>query len=101
MKSYDTHEAHDLPTEECTEYVCNGILRMTEAAHVTDEVIEFTVDMVDAEYGDSPIDWQHVFDDRLDGMYLNDGRNLALGDEYDSPAMRKVQREVRKIRSQG
>lgn len=101
MQSYDTHPAHDLPTETCTEYVCNGVFRMVEAADVTDEVIEYTVELVDAEYGDSPIDWQHIVDDRLDGMYLADNRTLNLGDQYDTPAIRKVQREVRKIRSQG
>ena len=99
--AYVTHEAHVIRTEECPVYSCEGILMVVEAKDVTDEIIEYTVDLVDAEYGDSPIDWQHIFDDRLDGLYLKDGRQAYLGSQYDSPAMRKIQREVRKIRSQG
>lgn len=99
--STETHEAHNHPTETCPAYLCPGAVLMVTAKDVTDEVIEYVVDLVDSDYGDSPIDWQSVFDDRLEGMTMADGRTLSLGEEYDTPAQRKVQRAVRKIRSAG
>lgn len=47
-KSESTHEAHDKPTGECPEYFCHGAVLMVEAKDVTDEVIEYTVDLVDS-----------------------------------------------------
>ncbi len=101
-RAEDTHTAHDKPVDGiCPEYFCPGALLMVAAADVTEDVIDYVVELVDCDYGDSPIDWETVFDRRIEGMTLADGRSLSMGPEYDTPAMRKIQRQVRKIRSQG
>jgi hypothetical protein len=101
VRSEDTHAAHDWPSEGCAEHGCNGAVLMVEAKDVTDEIIDHVIDVTDADYGDSTIDWQRVFDDRVEGIALADGRTVSLGDQYDTAAMRKIQRAVRKARTQG
>jgi hypothetical protein len=66
---------------------------------VTEEIIEEVMDIIDGWYdgGDRKLDWEDIWDNRLDGAYLKDGSRVDLGGEYDSPAMRKIQRECRKI----
>lgn len=66
-----------------------------EAADVTDEIIGMAQEIYAGWFGDGQrIDW-HDFFDRLDGAELADGSRLDLGDTMDSPAIKKIQREIR------
>lgn len=60
-------------------------------AAVTDEMVQDALAVVDGWFrgGDDRIEWETVWD-RLEGW------GYDMGDELDSPGMRKVQREVRK-----
>lgn len=73
------------------------------AADVDDAVLDLAEMITDGWYSDGPIDWEDVFD-RMEGMEpWSDGPltrwQLSLGSEYDSKAMRKIQREIRKRRN--
>ena len=70
-------------------------VRVTRADQVTPEMIEWAVEELDIIYPDR-IDWEDAWD-RLEGTYFEDGSILEWGDN-DTPAMRKIQREVRKAR---
>lgn len=74
--------------------------RIIEAADVTDEVLEEAWSIVSGWYGEGHIDWQDVWD-RLERRTLNDGRGIDLGEDSNSPAMQKIQREIRKWRAHG
>lgn len=64
------------------------------ADDVTDEIITMAQSIYAGWFGDGQrIDW-HDFMDRLDGVELADGSTLDLGDTMDSPAIRKIQREI-------
>lgn len=73
---------------------------VTQAEEVTEELLEMVEGVTDGWYLDKPVDWEDVWE-RMDGTPLNDHTLLDLGGETDTPAMRKMQRHVRKIRSQG
>lgn len=95
-----THPAHDLPDEWCHALGCPGAVLVTTAKDVTDEIIEKAYEVAEGWYADSPIEWDDVWD-RMEGTsYLDSGAYLHWGSETDTPAMRKIQREVRKMRSQ-
>lgn len=68
---------------------------VTAAADVTPEVMDYARSVVEGWYNDGRIDWENVWE-RMDGTTLNDGTQLDLGTEIDSPAMRKIQRTIRK-----
>lgn len=93
------HPAHDLPTESCGETLCPGWALIVEVADVTDEILDQAEFYAETEQDSAGrVDWQSLFDDRLEGLHLNppDNRRLTFGNEYDTPAMRKIQREIRK-----
>src|SRR5690606_22975348 len=64
------------------------------------EIIEQAVEITDGWYADGPIDWDDVWD-RLERSRLADGRGIDLGNDQDTPAMRKIRRETRKRRREG
>jgi len=69
------------------------------ADDVTDEILADCVSIEEGFYGnDARIDWQDFFDRRLDGMSLNNGNYICLGNEYNTPAMRKIKNYINKIR---
>ena len=68
---------------------------ITRAEQVTPEMVEWVVEEVDLLYP-GRIDWEDVWD-CLEGPVFKGGVYLEWGDN-DTPAMRKVQREVRKAR---
>lgn len=70
------------------------------AADVTDEILEYALDTTENWFPDMPIEWESVWD-RMEGYEFPNGKKLSWGDEFDTAAMKKVQRYVRKIRSQG
>lgn len=73
---------------------------VTEAADVTEQVLEMARDVIDGWYSDGPIDWENVWD-RMEGI-SSDGRwYLSWGNDNDTPAMRKIQRVIRKERREG
>ena len=75
--------------------------RVTEAAQVTEEILDIAQDTEEGWFGDSArIDWED-FIDRMDGTDLKDGTRLDLGDQIDSPAIRKIKRHVRTLREMG
>lgn len=68
---------------------------VTEASQVTEEVMQAARDIVEGWYNEGRVDWENVWD-RMDGTTLNDGSRLDLGGQTDTPAMRKIQRQIRK-----
>ena len=64
---------------------------------VTEEIIQAAVDIVEGWYNEGRVDWDNVWD-RMDGQVLNDGSEIDMGTDIESPAMRKIKREVNKRR---
>lgn len=64
---------------------------------VTDEIVQYAVDIVDGWYPDGPIDWTDVWD-RLDGTELNNGARLDLGDDLMSPGLKALRSAVQRAR---
>lgn len=93
----ENHPAHTLPAYGCDTTVCGGWLTAMTADSVPEEVLDAAESYADVERTDrDQIDWESIFDRRLEGMTLTDGRTFSLGDEYDTPAQRKIKRETRK-----
>lgn len=85
--THDAFEGH-LPT-----------FAVVTADDATDEILDLAEEWAD-QYADGSgrVDWEQVWD-RLDGMQPDDTLwGLDFGAEYDTPAMKKIQREVRKRR---
>jgi hypothetical protein len=68
------------------------------AEDVTDELLEMVQGIVEGWYNEGPIDWENVWD-RLEKQTLDDGRGIDMGDDLGTPAIRKIQREIRKWRA--
>lgn len=66
------------------------------AEAVTDEMVKDALDVVDGWFsgGDVRIEWEDVWD-RLEGW------GYDMGDQFDAPGMRKIQRLVRKALRDG
>jgi hypothetical protein len=93
----ENHPAHMQPTDYCTDDFCGGWVLVHEAADVTEEILDYAETWAEDDQDSAGrIDWETVFDRRLEGMRLADNRRVSLGSEYDTPAQRKIQREVRK-----
>ena len=72
---------------------------VVQAADVTDEILAIASAMEDAWFrNDVWIDWRSFFDDLDGSMIPSTQRELDLGDDYDSPAMNRIQRHIRKRR---
>lgn len=70
-----------------------------EAADVTAEIFEAAESVFDGWYADVPrIDWND-FLDRLDGMSLEDGSTLDLGENMMSPAIKAIKTHIRRYRT--
>lgn len=83
--------------------VTHRLVTITEAEHVTDEVLEVAEDVHDGWFSNaSKIDWEDFWN-RMDGYELkeHDNREIDLGTDGDSAAMRKIQRHIRAIRKMG
>jgi hypothetical protein len=74
--------------------------RVVEAKDVTEEVLDLVKGIVEGWYNEGPIDWEDVWD-RMDKRVLEDGRGIDMGEDLGSPAIRKIQREIRKWRALG
>ena len=77
-------------------------LAITEAKDVTEDLIDYAETWADQyDEGNNRIDWESLWD-RIDATQMDETYwAIDLGDQYDSPAMRKIQREVRKRRREG
>lgn len=64
------------------------------AEDVTPEIIELVRGIVEGWYNEGRIDWEDVWD-RMDKSFLGDGRGIDMGDDLASPALRKIQKEIR------
>lgn len=75
---------------------------VTEAAHVTEEILNLADDYADMSADDrGRIDWEDLVD-RLDGLQPDATLwAIDMGNESDSPAIRAIQREIRKRRREG
>jgi hypothetical protein len=71
-------------------------VRSREDADAIRELIE---SVHDGHYATGPIDWED-FIDRLDGERRDDGVRLDMGDQLDSPAIRRVKAIVAELRAQ-
>ena len=67
-----------------------------EAADVTPEIVEAAYAYAESPMGGRMLDWEEIWD-RTDGLRLDSGQTLDWGGTLDTPAMRKVQREVRRL----
>jgi hypothetical protein len=70
------------------------------AEDVTDEVMEIVRGIVEGWYDEGRIDWEDVWD-RMEKNVLDDGRGIDMGDDLESPAQRKIKKEIRKWRALG
>ncbi|WP_274916813.1 hypothetical protein [Streptomyces sp. WZ-12] len=70
------------------------------AEDVTEEILEIVQGIVEGWYNEGPVDWENVWD-RMEKYSLEDGRGIDMGGDLSSPAIRKIQREIRKWRAQG
>lgn len=77
-----------------------GYVLVMTADQVTDEVIDMVRSIEEGWFNGQPIDWEAVWE-RLEGSTLNDGQQVDLGPDMDSPAMRKMQRVIRAERRAG
>lgn len=66
---------------------------------VTEEIVQAAFDIVEGWYNEGRIDWDNVWD-RMEGSVLEDGTELDMGTDIDSPAMRRIKREVNKRRKE-
>lgn len=66
------------------------------AADVSDEILDLAFETAEGWFPDR-IDWEDLWD-RMEGTQLKTGKYLSWGDEFGTPAMKKVQRHVNKIR---
>lgn len=64
-------------------------VRVIETADVTEKLLDEVWSVVEGWYLDTPIDWDDVW------TRVERYSTWSFGDEYDSPAMRKIQREMR------
>ncbi|MEU8791549.1 hypothetical protein [Streptomyces sp. NPDC048643] len=70
------------------------------ADDITDEIVDMAVEIVDGWYQNTRVDWEDVLE-RLDRQTLSDGRGLDFGESMTSPAIRCLQRRVRKAIREG
>lgn len=74
-----------------------GYTTVSSASDVTEEIMEVARGVVDGWYGEGRIDWEDVWD-RMDGTLLEDGTTLDMGNEDDTPAMRKIKKAINQER---
>lgn len=65
------------------------------AEDVTEDVIEGAWGIIEGWYMDTPIDWEDVWD-RLESTPLRGWAKPDLGGTIGTPAMKKIQREMKK-----
>lgn len=70
------------------------------ADDVTPEIIEIVQGIVEGWYDEGRIDWENVWD-RVEKIPLDDGRGIDMGEDLDSPAIRKIKKEIRAWRNTG
>lgn len=87
--SYTTRDGHK-----------RRFVTITDRDDVTAEVLEVVEDIHDGWYSEGRIDWED-FLERVDGTPLDehDGREIDLGGDPDSPAIRAIKRHIRNIRN--
>jgi len=76
---------------------------LTSKEDVSEEVLRVAEDIFDGWFSDEArIDWED-FLDRMDGTHLDGhgGRELDLGSQADSPAIRKIKAHINRIRREG
>lgn len=73
---------------------------VTTAEQVTEEILSLTEGVIEGWYNDGKVDWEDVWD-RIEGSHLDDGTVLNLGNNTDTPAMRKIQRHIRQWLREG
>jgi hypothetical protein len=71
------------------------------AEDVTDEVLELVKGIVEGWYDEGRIDWEDVFERLEYKRTLDDGRGIDLGEDLNSPAIKKIKSEIRKWRALG
>lgn len=68
---------------------------VVSADDVTNEIREAAESIYDGWFADSErIDWEN-FLDRLEGIVLNDGTELDLGTDTQSPAIKAIKAHIR------
>lgn len=72
----------------------------TEAADITDEVVDMAVELVDGFYQNRKTDWEDVLY-RLERQTLSDGRGIDFGEQDNTPAIRCLKRRVNKAIAEG
>lgn len=67
---------------------------------VTDEVLEIVKGIIEGWYDEGRTDWENVWD-RVEKVPLDDGRGIDMGEDLDSPAIRRIKKEIRAWRNAG
>jgi hypothetical protein len=71
---------------------------LQDVADVTEEILSAVESVIDGWYSTGRIDWEDVWD-RVEGTRLANGTRLTFS-ELDSPAQRKIKRQVKKRRAE-
>lgn len=75
---------------------------ITDSVDVTEEILELAYDVSNDWFGDTdkPVDWEYFWE-RLDGSeILSTGREVDMGNELETSAMRKIKKCVRRQRAE-
>ena len=91
---------HEWTDKRGREHRCVEVVAIED---VNGEILDAAQEVEESWFADEPrIDWDNFWD-RLDGYEIasHEGRELDLGSETDTPAMRRIQRHIRDLRSQG
>lgn len=70
------------------------------AGDVTQEVLDIAVDITEGWYAETKIDWDDVWD-RMEKSSLDDGTDIDMGSDDDSPAMKYIKSHIRALRKNG
>jgi hypothetical protein len=70
------------------------------AEDVTPRVLEYVQDIITGYFPTGIIDWEEVWE-RLERRTVDGDRSILMTRDANSPAVQKIQREIRKWQAQG
>jgi hypothetical protein len=76
-------------------------VEIVAADDVNDEILAFAEEVEEGWFSDEPqIDWERFWD-KLEGYEVPsyDGREIDMGSDIESPAMRKIKKHIRAYRN--
>jgi hypothetical protein len=86
--------------EEKVEEQVSGDFEVRTAEDVTPRVLEYVQDIITGYFPTGIIDWEEVWE-RLERRTVDGDRSILMTRDANSPAVQKIQREIRKWQAQG